>query len=93
MLEKFSTFDTIEVEFDMNIGTKEFMRGYNINCIEKDYNSCMFDRVVIGFNNNDCPSYLGSDLKVRLCRMVLVEKWDYKKQFAHDTSKILIGYD
>jgi hypothetical protein len=90
--EPFGIFDTVEVEF-INGDLIEHLRGYVINCILEDDIYYMFSNVVIGFNNEKSPSYLGSHLKVTLCRMVLFEKWDYKKDFAYETSKILMGYD
>ena len=80
----FDCFDTVEVSFYDN----EKIRGYIIY-YDKTIGCNTFDAVIIVFNKNDSPSFLGSALNVNLCRMVLFEKFDYKREYAFETMTVI----
>ncbi len=77
--EKLNIYDTVQVFYYSNLKTE--MKGFIIT--KKSHTMLnLYDDVAIVFNRQIVPAFLGNNLRVMICRLVLVEKHDRKRQKA-----------
>lgn len=82
----FGVFDTVEICNSID-SLCEKTKGFLVYCKITGTDNCsIYDRVILAFKDSPHVSYMGSDIQVLSCKMVLTEKYDILKEYVFRNS-------